>query len=156
MVLGMAAVSALMIAGVQQTLPPRLLAQGLSVLEVDKVCQFRVPICSNLLILSTQIVKRAVTDVNYLDETPSLVSKAIVASYVDGLEYSHGMPLLCTVKQSQPFLMNYLSILCHLVYLGIFRGAAAARAQVDQLASSPPLPGALRRVQPEESTAHCL
>lgn len=37
MVLGMAAVSALMMAGLQQTLRPRLIAEGVSKLKIDKV-----------------------------------------------------------------------------------------------------------------------
>lgn len=37
MVLGMAAVSALMMAGVQQTLRPRLIAEGVSMLNIDMV-----------------------------------------------------------------------------------------------------------------------
>ena len=39
-VLGMAAVSALMLAGVQQTLRPRLIAEGVSMLKIDKVYIF--------------------------------------------------------------------------------------------------------------------
>ena len=37
------------------------------------------------------MVKQAVARVDYLDEAPPRVAKAVVESYIDGLEYSHGM-----------------------------------------------------------------
>lgn len=37
-----------------------------------------------------KVIKNSVARVDYLDEAPPRVAKAIVESYIDGLEYSHG------------------------------------------------------------------
>ncbi|KAI3325331.1 MFS general substrate transporter [Xylariaceae sp. AK1471] len=78
-VLGMAAVSALMIGGLQQTLRARLIAEGVEQFALD------------------EILKQAVTSVDYLDKTSKPIAKAIVASYVDGLEYSHAFSFGCSI-----------------------------------------------------------
>ncbi|KAM0806628.1 putative Major facilitator superfamily (MFS) profile domain-containing protein [Seiridium cardinale] len=78
-VVGTAAVSALMIGGLKETLKARLLSQGLEQPGIDKV------------------LKQAVASVNYLDRTSQPIARAIVASYVDGLEYSHAFSLGCSI-----------------------------------------------------------
>lgn len=70
-VIGMAAVSALMIGGLRQTLAARLIAQGVATNEMS------------------EILKQAVASVDFIHETKPSVALAIVASYVDGLEWSH-------------------------------------------------------------------
>ncbi|KAK9424893.1 putative Major facilitator superfamily (MFS) profile domain-containing protein [Seiridium unicorne] len=74
-VVGTAAVSALMIGGLKETLKARLLSQGLEQTGIDEV------------------LEQAVASVNYLDRTSQPIANAIVASYVDGLEYSHAFSL---------------------------------------------------------------
>ncbi|KAI1810241.1 major facilitator superfamily transporter [Poronia punctata] len=74
-VIGTAAVSALMMVGLQQALRVKLIALGLSGTELNEV------------------IKHAAGSVEYLDETTRPIAKAIVASYVTGLEYSHAFSL---------------------------------------------------------------
>ncbi|EMR69783.1 putative multidrug resistance protein [Eutypa lata UCREL1] len=72
-IIGMALSSAAMLSVLRRTLIPRLVELGLNGLQISEV------------------VKQAVARVDYLDEAPPRVAKAVVESYIDGLEYSHGM-----------------------------------------------------------------
>ncbi|KAI1180574.1 major facilitator superfamily transporter [Nemania sp. FL0916] len=78
-VIGMAAVSALMIGGLRQMLTAKLLAQGMSQVELDT------------------ILKQALTSVDYLDKASKPIARAIVASYVRGLEYSHVFSVISSI-----------------------------------------------------------
>ncbi|KAI2468771.1 MFS general substrate transporter [Annulohypoxylon bovei var. microspora] len=44
-----------------------------------------------------QIIKEAAARVDYLDEAPKQIAQAVAQAYVRGLEFSHGVSLLCAV-----------------------------------------------------------
>ncbi|KAK7755662.1 hypothetical protein SLS62_002273 [Diatrype stigma] len=70
-ILGMALTSAATLSVLRRTLAPRLFELGLNGSQVKEV------------------IRNAVARVEYLDEAPPRVAKAVVESYIDGLEYSH-------------------------------------------------------------------
>ncbi|KAI1491860.1 major facilitator superfamily domain-containing protein [Biscogniauxia mediterranea] len=65
----------------------RLHELGLDVIDIEK------------------IIKQATSRVEFLDETTPRVAIAIVKSYVDGLEYSHGVSLVCAIAATIASLM---------------------------------------------------
>ncbi|KAI6093636.1 MFS general substrate transporter [Hypoxylon rubiginosum] len=78
-ILGMAACNAVMQAITPVDLASRLSGLGINGSEAE------------------QIIKNATSRLDYLDEAPKVVREAIQAAYVRGLEYSHGVSLLCAV-----------------------------------------------------------
>ncbi|KAI1469671.1 MFS general substrate transporter [Daldinia caldariorum] len=78
-ILGMAACNAVM-----QTTMPAELAAKLRELGVEKT-------------EAEEIIKQATARIDYLDEAPRRIAQAVSEAYVRGLEYSHGISLLCAV-----------------------------------------------------------
>ncbi|KAK3689680.1 major facilitator superfamily domain-containing protein [Podospora appendiculata] len=76
--IGLPLSNAIMHAPLRWGLQSRLLALGLSGAEIQK------------------IVVRAISDLEYVGSTTGAVHKAIVASYVDGLWWSHGFSFFCS------------------------------------------------------------
>lgn len=46
----------------------------------------------SLLMISAKIMRKSVKNIDYLDQVPDQVRRALVASYVNGIDYSHGKP----------------------------------------------------------------
>lgn len=46
-----------------------------------------------LLMEYRQVIQKASADIDYIDQAPPEISRAIVSSYVDGIAYSHGTVL---------------------------------------------------------------
>ncbi|KAI1761365.1 MFS general substrate transporter [Hypoxylon sp. FL1150] len=78
-VLGMAACNAVMQAVTPVDLASRLRDLGINGSEAE------------------EIIKKATSRLDYLDEAPEVARTAIQAAYVRGLEYSHGVSLFCAV-----------------------------------------------------------
>ncbi|KAI1480275.1 MFS general substrate transporter [Daldinia eschscholtzii] len=78
-ILGMAACNAVM-----QTTMPIELASRLRELGVEKT-------------EAEEIIKQATARIDYLDEAPKRIAQAVSQAYVRGLEYSHGVSLLCAI-----------------------------------------------------------
>ncbi|KAI5927578.1 major facilitator superfamily domain-containing protein [Camillea tinctor] len=86
-ILGMAASNVVMSTVLPNHLRDRLLDLGLSRKDLEEV------------------IKQATSRVEFLDETSAPIAKAIVGSYVDGLEYSHGISMVCSLTASIAALM---------------------------------------------------
>ncbi|KAI1779830.1 MFS general substrate transporter [Hypoxylon cercidicola] len=78
-ILGMAACNAAMQAVMPVDLASRLHDLGINGIEAE------------------QIIKQATSRLDYLDEAPQIARAAIQAAYVRGLEYSHGVSLICAI-----------------------------------------------------------
>jgi hypothetical protein len=119
MIFGLACMSAALQSVLRSGLERRLLQLGLSLAARSKVKQTYLMIArfkhgsANLLHL--QVISRAVENVSYVHEQKGAVGQAIVASYVDGLWWSHGKRLL------KPF--NWLRSTCS---IGLTLGTAVS------------------------------
>ncbi|KAI0175846.1 MFS general substrate transporter [Hypoxylon sp. FL1284] len=78
-VLGMAACNAVMQAVMPVDLASKLRELGINGTEAE------------------EIIKQAVSRIDYLDEAPRNVARAVVHAYIRALEYSHGVSLFCAV-----------------------------------------------------------
>ncbi|KAI1638429.1 major facilitator superfamily domain-containing protein [Biscogniauxia mediterranea] len=86
-IVGMAASNMALSTVLPSHLRMRLHELGLDVIDIEK------------------IIKQATSRVEFLDETTPRVATAIVKSYVDGLEYSHGVSLVCAIAATIAALM---------------------------------------------------
>ncbi|KAI2784530.1 MFS general substrate transporter [Daldinia loculata] len=78
-ILGMAACNAVMQATMPVDLASRLRKLGVEKTEAE------------------QIIKKATGRIDYLDEAPPRIAQAVSQAYVRGLEFSHGVSLLCAI-----------------------------------------------------------
>ncbi|KAI1497231.1 major facilitator superfamily domain-containing protein [Biscogniauxia marginata] len=78
-IVGMAASNAVMSTVLPSHLRARLLDLGIDSIDIEK------------------IIKQATSRVEFLDEASPPIAKAIVSSYVHGLEYTHGVSMVCAV-----------------------------------------------------------
>ncbi|KAH8646182.1 major facilitator superfamily transporter [Xylariales sp. PMI_506] len=79
MLLGIAGATAILMGVLRAALAAKLTKLGLS----DSVIH--------------EAVENAVKSVGYIDTAPPEIAKAVVSSYVDGLEWSHGLSLACSL-----------------------------------------------------------
>ncbi|KAI0594095.1 major facilitator superfamily domain-containing protein [Biscogniauxia sp. FL1348] len=86
-IVGMAASNVALSTVLPNHLRTRLYDLGLDVIDTEK------------------IIKKATSRVEFLDETSPRIAAAIVKSYVDGLEYSHGVSLVCAIAATIASLM---------------------------------------------------
>ncbi|KAI1086070.1 MFS general substrate transporter [Rostrohypoxylon terebratum] len=78
-ILGMAGCNAVMQGIMPVDLASRLRDLGIEGIEAEK------------------IIKQATARVDYLDEAPKKIARVVVEAYVRGLEFSHGVSLLCSI-----------------------------------------------------------
>ncbi|KAF3061750.1 Vacuolar membrane amino acid uptake transporter fnx2 [Daldinia childiae] len=78
-ILGMAACNAVMQATMPVDLASRLRKLGVEKTEAE------------------QIIKQATARIDYLDEAPPRIAQAVSEAYVRGLEFSHGVSLICAI-----------------------------------------------------------